>query len=127
MASLEYTVTSESFQQTKNISSVFSKITPFSKYFFFWCSLWGAQLFRQSIHPPFPSFDLGGFQIDKGQDHLDWLESLAHFSEVDLTYYFFMLDDEKTNRYNIDWLIKSSTESINNAYYVSNIKLLLLF
>ena len=41
--------------------------------------------------------------------------------------YFFMLDDEKTNRYNIDWLIKSSTESINNAYYVSNIKLLLLF
>ena len=57
--------------------------------------------FRQSIHPPFPSYDLGGFQIDKGQDHLAWPESLAHFSEVDFTY-FFMLDDEKTNRYNID-------------------------
>ena len=48
-------------------------------------------LFRQSIHPPFPSFNLGGFQIDKGQDHLAWLESLALYSEVD-----FMLNDENT-------------------------------
>ena len=53
-------------------------------------------LFRQSIHPPFPSFNLGGFQIDKGQDHLAWLEPLAHFSEVDFTY-FFSLDDKKTD------------------------------
>ena len=126
MASLEYTVTSESSQPTKNISSVYFLKLPLSQNIFFWCSLWGAQLFRQSFHPTFPSFDLGCFQIDEGQDHIASLESLAHFSEVDLTY-FFMLDDEKTNRYNIDWLIKSSTESINNAYYVSNIKLLLLF
>ena len=27
---------------------------------------------------------LGGFQIDEGQDHLAWLESLALLSEVDL-------------------------------------------
>ena len=34
---------------------------------------------------------LGGFQIDEGQDHLAWLESLALYSEVD-----FMLNDENT-------------------------------
>ena len=59
------------------------------------------QLFRRKVFIHLFPFLLGGFQIDEGQDHLAWLESLAHFSEVDLTY-FFMLDDEKTNRYNID-------------------------
>ena len=59
-------------------------------------------LFRRSINLPLPSFDLGGFQIDKGKDHLAWLESLAHFSEVDFTY-FFSVDDKKTDIKLTNW------------------------
>ena len=47
--------------------------------------------FRRRVFIHLLPFLLGGFQIDEGQDHLAWLESLDLYSEVD-----FMLNDENT-------------------------------
>ena len=54
---------------------------------FFLCCLGGVQLFRRKVFIHLFPFLLGGFQIDEGQDHLACLESLALYSEVDLSLY----------------------------------------